>query len=368
MKVIIQDFERGFLFKHGRFIRLLPPGKHRIWKGLGESVHVTRAEGIVKLKDLDTSILLQDKHFKDSTVQIEVPNGHAAIHFEDGRIIGVLPTGKYCFWNIFRKQSFLLVDKTKPEITELDPPMIPLLPGKEVLRIEVPNGFVGLLYYDNVFQRCLPCGTYFYWNGSVKITHQLMDMRTQQLEIHGQEILTADRVSLRINFVCSYQITDPIKIASEISDYPSQIYVLTQLILREYIGKYRFDELLEQKEAIAGFVLERLKAKEADLYVTFLDSGVKDIILPGEIREIMNTVLIAEKRAQANVITRREEVASTRSLLNTAKLMEENSILYRLKELEYLERICDKVGNISVGGSDLLGQLRELIAPKAQRI
>ena len=55
-----------------------------------------------------------------------------------------------------------------------------------------------------------------------------------------------------------------------------------------------------------------------------IDAGVKDIILPGEIRDIMNTVLIAEKRAQANVITRREEVASTRSLLNTAKLMEEN--------------------------------------------
>lgn len=90
----------------------------------------------------------------------------------------------------------------------------------------------------------------------------------------------------------------------------------------------------------------------------FSDAGVKDIILPGEIRDIMNTVLLAEKKAQANVITRREEVASTRSLLNTAKLMDENQTLYKLKELEYLEKICDNVGNISVsGGSDLLSQL-----------
>ena len=89
--------------------------------------------------------------------------------------------------------------------------------------------------------------------------------------------------------------------------------------------------------------------------------GIKDIILPGEIRTIMNTVLIAEKQAQANVITRREEVASTRSLLNTARLMEENKILYRLKEMEYLEKICEKVGSISLsGGSGLLGQLAEL--------
>ena len=81
-----------------------------------------------------------------------------------------------------------------------------------------------------------------------------------------------------------------------------------------------------------------------------------------EIREIMNTVLIAEKKAQANVIARREEVASTRSLLNTAKLMEENAILYKLKELEYLEKICDKVGSISVGGGNLLAEIVKMVA------
>ena len=76
----------------------------------------------------------------------------------------------------------------------------------------------------------------------------------------------------------------------------------------------------------------------------------------------MNTVIAAEKRAQANVITRREEVASTRSLLNTAKLMDENQTLYRLKELEYIERICENAGSINLnGGSDILAQLTALI-------
>lgn len=76
----------------------------------------------------------------------------------------------------------------------------------------------------------------------------------------------------------------------------------------------------------------------------------------------MNSVLVAEKTAQANVISRREEVASTRSLLNTAKLMDENKTLYKLKELEYLERICDRVGEISVNGnSGLVEQLGQLI-------
>ena len=77
---------------------------------------------------------------------------------------------------------------------------------------------------------------------------------------------------------------------------------------------------------------------------------------------IMNTILVAEKKAQANVITRREEVASTRSLLNTARLMDENKTLYKLKELEYLERICENVSNISVSSaSGLLEQLNAVI-------
>jgi hypothetical protein len=76
-------------------------------------------------------------------------------------------------------------------------------------------------------------------------------------------------------------------------------------------------------------------------------------------------VLVAEKTAQANVITRREETASTKSLLGTAKLMDENTTLFKLKELEYLERICDKVGNISVdGGGGILKSLRELITSR----
>ena len=106
---------------------------------------------------------------------------------------------------------------------------------------------------------------------------------------------------------------------------------------------------------------EKLEQGAAGLYAEICEAGVKDIILPGEIRDIMNTVLVAEKRAQANVVTRREEVASTRSLLNTARLMEENPTLYKLKELEYVEKICERVGSISLSGGDIVGQLKEIL-------
>ena len=87
---------------------------------------------------------------------------------------------------------------------------------------------------------------------------------------------------------------------------------------------------------------------------------MKDIILPGEMKLILAKVVEAEKVAQANVIRRREETAATRSLLNTAKVMEDNPVALRLKELETLEKVTEKIDKISVfGGLDSV--LKDLI-------
>jgi regulator of protease activity HflC (stomatin/prohibitin superfamily) len=107
-----------------------------------------------------------------------------------------------------------------------------------------------------------------------------------------------------------------------------------------------------------------LMEKTTGLGVEITNAGIRDLILPGDMKDIMNQVLIAEKKAQANTIMRREETASTRSLLNTAKLMEENEMLMRLKEMEYVEKIADKINNISLsGGGAILEQMKQLFVP-----
>lgn len=184
------------------------------------------------------------------------------------------------------------------------------------------------------------------------------------MDLLGQELMTEDKVTLRLNFVCQYRIVNPLR-SLEIKSFDEQIYIQLQLMLREYVGTLRLDDLLKRKEDVATFVLSRLREKGEEFGVQFLSAGVKDVILPGEMKEILNTVLLAEKKAQANLITRREETASTRSLLNTAKLMDENQTSYRLKELEFLEKICEKIGSISLtGGGDLLERLSSLIGER----
>jgi len=361
LKVYISENQRGFLFRHGIFIKMLAPGKHKVNIFMGESYITTDVGQAVDIRQVDISVLLRDSAFAESIVKIEVPDLHIALHYVDGCMAGVLKPGIHYFWNVFHKHTGELVDMRQPEIRLAKETMY-LIPIAYYTKAEVAEGETGLLFFDGEFQRELKSGCYYFWKNAIKVTCQSVDMRTQQLDVNSQEILTADKVTLRLNFVCTYRITNAVNIHMALKDYKTQIYVITQLAIREYVGRLKFDELLEQKEQIAEIVLENLRQKQDGLFVEFLDAGLKDIILPGEIRDIMNTVLIAEKNAQANVISRREEVASTRSLLNTAKLMEENTTLYKLKELEYLEKICDKVGSISVGNGNLLGELGNLLS------
>ena len=119
------------------------------------------------------------------------------------------------------------------------------------------------------------------------------------------------------------------------------------------MGTRTLDELLENKTVIDEVVTAQVKSKLAEHGLALDGVGVKDIVLPGEMKTILAQVVAAAKSAEANVIRRREETAATRSLLNTAKVMEDNPVALRLKELETLERVAERIDKISVfGGLD----------------
>lgn len=360
-KIIINENQRGFLFKNGKYVKMLTAGKYFTFGG--KNIEVSELDQPVMSKICALDIILNDKAVADAVSVIEVADEELALHFVNGKFNSVLRHGKHAFWSVVDKHEYKIVDISSPEVAgDVPEYILSKIPAFYYTKVEVLEYQKARLYFDQKLIRILDAGTYYFWKNGVRIDVGFIDTRLTQMDITGQEILTRDKVSLRINFVCNYRVTDYVRILTEIDDFAEQLHVAAQLALREYVGKYKLDEILENKDQMSEFIFSKLKAKEKELFVEITDAGVKDIILPGEIREIMNTVLVAEKRAQANVITRREEVASTRSLLNTAKLMDENKTLYKLKELEYVERICENVGNINLNGNgDLLTQLTGIL-------
>lgn len=370
-KITVKESERAFVFNNGKFERLLKAGCYRLWgKRTAVNVIVSQSElpfNPIRIPECPIEVLKNIPEVAKETVYVNIPDATLGLFFRDGKFRGFLPSGQYLFWQVDSEVEIRQVDISTPEISEDVPKYIfkNLNEAPYYTRIEVKQWEKARLYFNGRFVRLLDAGAHYFWKNGVSVTAETVDTRRTALNVSGQDILTADKVSLRVNFTCNYRITDCIRVAENVDDYQNQIYVRAQLAIREYVGKYKLDEVLENKDQMSEFILSRLREKESELYVEFSDAGVKDIILPGEIREIMNTVLVAEKKAQANVISRREEVASTRSLLNTAKLMEENKTLYKLKEMEYVERICENVGNINIGGGDVLAKLTAIISPEA---
>lgn len=363
MKYIINQTQCGFLLKDGCFVSMLLCGKYNFIKSFGYEVVIEEMKGKVVFDKIPWEILLKDENFAKHVVQVKIPDGFLGVLYRNGVVQGIINEPETLYWNVWDQYECRLLDMREPDMAgDIKKQFLSMIPLKYYKKIEIQPGETGLLYYDNQLVRELDGGTYYYWLYAKDVLCRIVDLKTKELEITGQEILTADRISIRLNLICAYRISNPKKMVETIKGLENQLYSCIQLIIREYIGKYRLDELLEQKEEVSRYIYKRMKEEEGSYCVEFLNAGIKDIILPGEIRDILNTVLIAEKKAQANVIARREEVASTRSLLNTAKLMDENKTLYKLKEMECLERICTQVGNINVAGSGtLLEQLNNLM-------
>jgi len=361
-RVRINAGKVGLVFKNGDYVRTIT--KDTYWLGFNQHVFVY---DLAKqfAPPIAIELLLQDKTLEAMLTIVEVKDNEIVLQYENEIFKSVLTAGRYQFWKGLMNYDFVKVDLSKIYITEkVDTALFSKIALSKYIRaFDVAAYEKGLLFVDDVYVKTLQSGTYRFWKNDATVKIVKADLRQLQLEIAGQELLTKDKAAIRINFYTQYKVIDVVKALLESKDYEKQLYIAMQLVLRAYVGTYTLDELLERKDDIAEAVFKDAKKAAIELGVKILNTGIRDIILTGEMKDIMNQVLVAQKRAQANTITRREETASTRSLLNTAKLMEDNDMLFKLKEMEYVEKIADKIGEITVSGNGgMVSQLKEIFS------
>jgi len=350
------------VFKNGNYTSVITEGKH--WINFRKQVvKYSLSQPFNAPKALE--ILLKDQTLADMLTVIEVKDNEIVLVYENNNIKQVLTVGRYTYWNSLIDYKFVTADLSKIEITEDIEKAIYNKPelSRYIRVFEVAAYEKAIMIVNDKFEKTLEHGTYYFWRNDQTIKIAKADLRQLQLEIAGQELLTKDKATVRINFYAQYKVANIETALMHNKDYEKQLYIILQLALRAFVGAYTLDELLEQKETIAKAVLTDVKTQATKLGVNVLHAGMRDVILPGDMKDIMNQVLIAHKKAQANVVTRREETASTRSLLKTAKLMEDNSMLFKLKEMEYVEKIADKIGEITVAGnSNVIEQLKDIFS------
>jgi regulator of protease activity HflC (stomatin/prohibitin superfamily) len=354
-------------------VRVLEPGQHRfvdpLRKLVFETYKVIRGE-----LPMERYLVLRQALPDEAARLVELVETHAdevAIVSLDGRPVHVLsPWQARVYWKVVTRvdveridiardlkvtQRHLgMLDRTRVASDALSGVALRVTP-QLVAETVVENHEAGLLHVEGKLVERLAPGRHAYWTVGRKVEVKRLDLRPVAVEITAQEMLTRDRIALRVTLTALRRITDPERSATALADVDGWLYRLVQFAIREAVASRTLDEVLSAKGALDAELRTFVRERVADTGIEVTELGVKDVILPGEIRELVNKVVEAERTAKANLIRRQEETAATRSLLNTAKLMEDNPLLLRLKELESLEKLVEKVGRIDLHAGETQG-------------
>lgn len=368
-RVVVGDGERGLVYRNRRFERVLEPGVHRLYGARSRVAVQLHAIEPAEYAGRDTDNLIAglgtalDSHF----VLADLTADEVGLVYRNGKLEDVLAPGtRRLYWCGPRRITIERVTLGADLSVRAD--LIGRLRqlgilSKVAVAVDVPTESVGLLFVDGTLASMLAPGAHAFWSFRKNVSAEVVELRVQAIEVSGQELLTRDKVSLRVNLAASMRVTDAIAARTRVTKFGEQVYRELQFGLRKVVSAKTLDELLGDKASLDANIHAYVRGKVAPFGVEVLGVGVKDVILPGEMKDILNGVVQAEKAAQANVIRRREEANATRSLLNTARLIEESPVLMRLKELEALEKVTEKIDKLTVfGGLD--GVLKQLVTMK----
>ncbi|MEQ8820260.1 MAG: slipin family protein [Sumerlaeia bacterium] len=364
------------LYRNGSPVRLLVarPKPYLVWGTGFTRVCCPLTDPVINASQPTVSPLMDKDWVRGHLDDILVEPGERVLVWLEGRLVRVLTAGR---WGIWKTPSPIRLDRLTlddPQYAPGDAKAVAALrswpAASNVLEfVNLGVGQQGLVYVGGELLRTLGPGIHAFWRQGIDYDVLIEDLRLKTLTLTGQELMTQDRVTLRMNFDVAYRVTDPQRAVLEAEAPAKLLYTRAQLLLREGVGGRTLDQLLEERDSLAKEVEAGLQpfAEKFGMGVEF--AGLRDVILPGDMREILNQVVRARKEAEANVIRRREETASTRSLLNTAKVIDENPTMLRLKELEALQEIVGKIETLNVydGLQGLLGGVRLRDLPPGEK-
>jgi regulator of protease activity HflC (stomatin/prohibitin superfamily) len=341
--VKIHSYEVGLYFRNGEFRGLLEAGWHLL-----SNVPFYRArvdvvsQRMLWLAHEKLDVIVKSGALADFAKVLDLKDYERALVWIESRFSHVLPPGLHAYWTTFCDVKTEIVDAREVRFTHRDLPVIvqSQMADRVMQSVTVPAGHVGVWFRDGSFVETLPAGRYAFWKNVAEVKVVPMDTRTQNLDVAGQEIMSADKVTLRLNALVTYRVADARLAVSIVDDARQALYRETQLVLRAVVGARELDSFLTDKDGVVTELEDGVRRRVSALGLEVVTVGIRDVILPGEMKELLNKVMEAKKAAEANLIVRREETAAMRSQANTAKLLQDNPTLMRLRELEVLEKVA----------------------------
>jgi hypothetical protein len=329
---VVRKHERGLLFKNGDFERFLAPSTYRFFDPR-KRVEVERydvSRPAFEHRLVDFLVRWYPEEVESIFVKVETDPGQVAVIYENGRPSSVLgPDRRALYWKgvvrvtaqmIDISTDFALAPRLKKAIVGDFGAGSPSAFEQAVIVREIPEAHLGLLYVDGRLADELGPGVHAFWKFNRRLAATVIDLRLKTLEIGGLAVRTRDHVGLRVDLSASYRFADARKAFTAAEDPLDGLSREIRLGLRVAVGARTLDQLLEDKRAAERAVLEHVRRKAAETGIDVRDVDVQDIVLAAAVKEIVGQVF------------------------------EANPIALRLKELETLAKISEKVGNLSALG------------------
>ena len=324
-KITIGIGHIGFLYKNEKLIEVLTSGVYKrldvlkkIYYKVFDLSNVVVYEAAIKYLYQDNQELLSKFVSKVQTTQNEF-----ALIMSENKVIGILkPNSEGYVWKNLNGVSikrYLVGERCliDPVTTNYLYELYKDYKNDNLLSIvtfaNTSDGQVKLIYQNGVLIAKLEPGLYAFWNYGNTIKTVPITTKFNRVEMAGQEIITKDKVTLRVNASMEYKIVDPVGLYENWEDYEAKLYKEMQFAAREAVGALTLEEILEFKDKALNLMTEYLTLKLPKELIQMGAVGIKDIILPGDMKELLNRVVEAQKEAEANNIKRREETAATQA-------------------------------------------------------
>jgi regulator of protease activity HflC (stomatin/prohibitin superfamily) len=176
-----------------------------------------------------------------------------------------------------------------------------------------------LWYEDGVLTKVIGAGRYelpkperfpklrrvFGFKRTPRVEFVLVDMRACELTIKGQEILTADKVAIRVSILVQYAVVDPNDTLHAVAKYEDRLYSDVQLAARRSLAAMTLEDILTNRTRLSDDILREVKESAISYGVAIGRADVKDLVFPGNLQEIMNRVLGAERVSEAQLVEAR---------------------------------------------------------------
>ena len=213
----------------------------------------------------------------------------------------------------------------------------------------------GLYYEDGKLTKILEAGRYkipsrWRWFGNELPTVEcmLVDIRERELTIKGQEILTADKVAIRVSILVQFRVTDPQAAIHTVDQFEDRLYSDVQLAARRSLASMNLEEILTNRNRLSEDILSDVTESANGYGVAIRRADVKDLIFPGNLQEIMNRVLAAERQSEAQLVEARtqaevDQIESESRAEITRRDAEANAEALRLREQAEAESLRAKV-------------------------